>query len=399
MTFNEKNTYLRVCFTANLPEGKDFADYPMEPLYRILKCSFLVAQPEEEGHKHWQGYAEFPRRKLGSAILNGLAKWGIKAHVEPAAGTAAQNVTYCTKEETSVQPELRFTAGEAKQDGQGSRTDLSAMVEAIKAGATDKDLLELDTRNFMVHHKAFAMVRQILAPKRTEPSKLIFIYGPTGTFKTRTAMTLEPEVVEWDAGRFILGYTGSKESVLFDDFEWEKMNPKFFLRLVDRYPMDIGTKGGSMCWAPKVIVFTSNDDPTSWWPDAPAATRDAIRRRMEEFGEMKNLDTGTVYQPTLLTSYFKSAPSASTETATGTSSAGAVITLSSDTESDDDAMDDDDGLSDYEIERRLKRKHAMLDEYEESRGEKRGKGKAAAGPSRAALHFQGRKGGKPPKHP
>lgn len=346
--FNPANNHRKLCFTANIPAGKEWADFKMTTLRVGLNPTYMVAQPEEGSHRHWQGYAEFGSRKSGRAILKCFATWGIKAHLEVARGNAEQNREYCTKDDTCVNKELRFEFGEP-QPGQGSRGDLAAMVEAIKTGASDKELLELNPRNFMVHHRAFQVVRQILAPKRTEPSKLVFIYGPTGTFKTRTAMTLEPELVQWDGGRFIVGYTGGKTAVLFDDFEWEKMDPKFFLRLIDRYPMEIGIKGGSMCWAPTVIVFTSNDDPAMWWPDAPEATRAAIHRRMEEYGEMQNLGEGTQWQENRLQNYFvssRAAPVIPTSGATRGTPATEVIDISSDEECPESEA------SDYELRRR-----------------------------------------------
>jgi len=37
-------------------------------------------------------------------------------------------------------------------------------------------------------------------------------------------------------------------------------------RLVDRYPMQVETKGGSKPFLSRQIIFTSNKPPSMWWP-------------------------------------------------------------------------------------------------------------------------------------
>lgn len=53
--------------------------------------------------------------------------------------------------------------------------------------------------------------------------------------------------------------------------------------------MTVEVKGGYRNWAPKTIIFTSNDDPKDWWPESRPETRAAIHRRMEEFGKTTHL--------------------------------------------------------------------------------------------------------------
>jgi len=163
----------------------------------------------------------------------------------------------------------------------------------------------------MVHHKALTVVRRTLAPQRMQPSRLFFVWGATGTGKTTAAMNCEPdgelpELCGWSAGRFLTGYTGTNPVVLFDDFDWDKMSVKTWLQLVDRWPFTADIKGGEIKFAPTTIIFTSNDDPRSWWPKAPDATRAAVHRRMDEFGITKEvnekLEVGAAQ--TLLRSYF-----------------------------------------------------------------------------------------------
>lgn len=43
-------------------------------------------------------------------------------------------------------------------------------------------------------------------------------------------------------------------------FSWD-----FMLRLCDRYPLSVETKGGAVQFVAKKIIFTSNDHPRDWY--------------------------------------------------------------------------------------------------------------------------------------
>lgn len=311
--------YLRVCFTVNLPVGKTWADYDLKKLIDHLRPSFLIAGKEEVGRKHFQGYMEFERKKLGSAMDTAFRRifpLPISVYFALAKGSGQQNVDYCSKTDKEA-----FKWGTMSQ-GQGARNDLGQMFQNVKDGASDADLVNTDAEKWAVHRRALQEYRQMLAPKRTTPSELLFLWGPTGTGKTAAAMegAADLEVVDRENGRFLIGYTGAKEIVLFDDFDWSSMTPKFFLRLIDRYPLTVEGKGTTINFAPKKIIFTSNDDPKTWWPDAPEPTREAIHRRMEEFGTTKFLGTAVPRgqkPPAKLTSFFKTATPAAVASSAG----------------------------------------------------------------------------------
>lgn len=319
MLWNPAYQTQNICFTANIPDGMSFTAFPMDGLRIRLNPVWMVAQAEKApgtGKLHWQGFIHLGKKMSNQKIMRFFAEWGIKAHLEAKSSksTYEQQREYCHKDESCADPASRFAFGEQPPE-QGNRTDLAGMVQRIKEGATDRDLLEENAQQFMIHHKAFAMVRKILAPLRTEPSQLIFIWGPTGNGKTTAAMSAcdpAPEIVEWEGGRFLMGYTGSKPAVCFDDFEWPGMTIHRALRLCDRWPLELGIKGSSVVFAPTTIIFTSNDNPRDWWPDASEAHKAAWNRRIEEFGTVHYLESKLEVKvaQNLLTKYFvkKAAP-------------------------------------------------------------------------------------------
>lgn len=292
----------------------------METLRCRLNPDYMIAGREkggENGRLHFQGYMEFKKRKLGSAVDSAFRKTfplPISCHYDLANGSAAQNLEYCSKEDKDP-----FLFGEPTgNEGQGTRSDLGAMFEMVKTGANDEELIQSDAAKWAVHRKALSEYRLLIQPKRTFPSKLIFLWGPTGTGKTMHAQELSPQPINW-RNPFMTGYNGANKNVLFDDFNWQTMDPKFWLTMCDRYPLTVEIKGNSLNWAPENIIFTSNDDPMTWWPEAPEQTLQAIHRRMREFGEIQYLGELVPKTQALLSRYLRAepAPNAASDAATG----------------------------------------------------------------------------------
>lgn len=303
MAWNPANQYHRVCFTANIPNGKTWNDFPAESLRARLNPNFMIMGKETASTEqpHYQGYFELPKKCAASKIMKHFEQWGIKAHLEPARGSAEENKTYCSKEDKTP-----FLFGEPKP-GQGTRNDLGTLFQAVKDGASEEGLIALDAGKWAVHRKALREYKTMLTPKRSWPTKLVFLWGPTGTGKTMHAQELSPETIIY-RDPFWTGYTATNDCVLIDDFDWSKMNPKYWLTLCDRYSMTVEVKGDTKNWAPKTIIFTSNDDPKEWWPEAPQATREAIHRRMDEFGDIKMLGELVPLAQKLLTAYLPVPP-------------------------------------------------------------------------------------------
>ena len=53
-----------------------------------------------------------------------------------------------------------------------------------------------------------------------------------------------------------------------------------FLRWLDRYPVLVEVKGGSVVLKAERIWLTSNLDPRQWYPEADSDTVDALFRRI-----------------------------------------------------------------------------------------------------------------------
>jgi len=225
----------------------------------------------------------------------------ISCHFEVAKGSAAQNTRYCSKEDSNP-----IIIGSPKKTEQGKRSDLENLMHDIKNGATMLEIAEKAPSAWAQYRRQLAEYQQMVQPKRTWVTKAIYLWGPTGTGKTMHAQELEPTTVSWTGNsNFLIGYNGSDKILLFDDFDYKRMDWQIFLTMTDRYKMVVNIKGGSCNFAPEIIIFTSNSDPLTWWPDAPEQTRKAIQRRMTEYGEIRYMGELIPKEQNILTKYLK----------------------------------------------------------------------------------------------
>lgn len=216
----------------------------------IIKYNFdyLIIGKEvgENGTPHLQGYC----RKNTQVRFKALVKLMPRAHIECARGDADDNIKYCSKdgdfEEIGERPK-----------GQGKRTDLDLVKETIKKTGKIRDVVDIATNLQQI--KIAEMIIKYIEPKRDWKPNVIWIYGKSGTGKSRRAYEMLPEAFRksnstrqwWD------GYDAHSD-VIIDDVKFE--DQKYYLsllELLDRYECRIQVKGGTRQFLAKQIVLTS----------------------------------------------------------------------------------------------------------------------------------------------
>jgi len=254
--------------------------------------AFIRGQLEcgaEGGYLHWQLLAIFCRKITLSGVKN---IFGRTAHVEPSRSAAADE--YVWKEETRVAG-TQFELGERPMRRNVS-TDWEAVRDSAKRGALDGInhlipylywlgilivcVLDIPADVFV---RCYGQLRKI-SEDYIQPVAIqreVFCYwGDAGTGKSRRA---------WDeagldaypkcpVSKFWCGYRGHT-SVVIDEFRGG-INISHFLRWLDRYPVNVETKGGATVLKATKIWITSNVSPDDWYPEANEETKTAIRRRM-----------------------------------------------------------------------------------------------------------------------
>jgi len=181
---------------------------------------------------------------------------------------------YVFKENTRV-PDSQFELG-ALPIKRNSAKDWEAIRQSAKEG-------KLEDIPADVYIRAYNQLRRIAndhAPCVSIIRQGFCYWGKTGTGKSRRAWdeaTLQayckdPRNKWWD------GYQG-EENVIIDEFRGD-IGVSHILRWLDRYPVRVEVKGGSVPLKAARIWFTSNVDPRNWYPDLDEETKNALLRRL-----------------------------------------------------------------------------------------------------------------------
>lgn len=238
----------RWCFTLNNPTELEKKEVAALGIHDRVTYLIIGNEKGENGTPHLQGYIEFqhPRALAGVKTLIHRAHW------EGARGSSASNRSYCSKE------------GDFKEWGtishQGARNDLSAVRQIIKTSRKVRDVLEVATSHQAVRHAEVCLNYEVV--ERDAPPVVLWIYGATGTGKTRCGWELfdKNDTWCWNSTKWFDGYD-AHETVLFDDLRGEELPFAYFLRLLDRYPVKVEVKGGHRPFCPRNIIITSHHSP------------------------------------------------------------------------------------------------------------------------------------------
>lgn len=237
-----------------------------EPTWNPDRMRFLVYQLERGSttdYEHYQCYVVLN----APARLNAVRElFPATSHCEPARGTHQQCIDYCTKTDTRVSGPWQH----GDPGGQGSRTDLSSFVAAVRSGRGDNSILDEFPVQYLRYARHIVDVRRAQAPQiRNSKPLVIFLYGATGVGKSRLAH----ELIQLDRtffyikdSRFFDGYFG-QPFVIFDDIRVDDIPFHILLRLTDRYPFAVPQKGiPPFPFTSSVLIFTSAFSPDFFVP-------------------------------------------------------------------------------------------------------------------------------------
>lgn len=165
-------------FTINLVNQNIKLNEVEEALKTLEACYYVIGKEiGENGNEHYQGYCELEKRKDFNVIHKAL----FNAHIERRRGTQKQAIDYCKKENNFIE------WGTPKK--QGKRSDLDDIVEMIKEGASDIDILTEYPSQFLRYNQHIAKVREIITKekytKEWRDITVFYIWGDTGTGKSR----------------------------------------------------------------------------------------------------------------------------------------------------------------------------------------------------------------------
>lgn len=237
------------------------------PWFTYITWGYEVAPTT--GTPHLQGYAEFATPRQHNTICEYF--FG-EAYVAPRKGSQKAAIAYCHKEGEFVEYGMKAE--------QGKRTDLEYLMTLVKEGSDDLALYYEDPPLMFQYASRFREFRNLLTTSRDREvaPDVRFYYGETGTGKTRAAWDEFPDLSCHLAGRWFDSYVPGR-AYLFDDLTDTVFDIAHLLRILDRYPLHVEIKCGSVRFNPVCIIITSNVKLRDWYLDEPTVRRDALRRR------------------------------------------------------------------------------------------------------------------------
>lgn len=252
----------RFVFTLNNWTQAEY-DYLTNEFAPTVKWMIIGRETGENGTPHLQGACILGTQTSFSRLktLIGFRR----AHIESMYGRPEDSRVYCSKQDSEP-----FESGTLPSPGK--RTDLHEATAKILAGSNLRDLAlsdELGAVAVVKYNKGLTVLRSLTLPDRTEAPAIFWIFGETGTGKTRCAFKAARRLASDDADiwisngglRWFDGYDG-QSVVILDDFRSKHVpNFSFFLRLLDRYPFSVEFKGGFVKWIPRYIFITTPKDP------------------------------------------------------------------------------------------------------------------------------------------
>lgn len=133
----------------------------------------------------------------------------------------------------------------------------------LENGSTEKEIADEHFELWVKSYRAFREYRLIITDPRNHEVEVFVLQGPTGTGKSKWALDNFPEAywkqrsIWWD------GYTKQETVVLDEFYGWMPFDT--LLRVCDRYPLLVETKGGQVNFVAKTIIITTNSIPNSWY--------------------------------------------------------------------------------------------------------------------------------------
>lgn len=282
MTAKQQSKYW--VFTINNPVNNE-----VPGTWHSVEYAVWQREKGAQGTEHLQGYVVFDRLKR----LTALKKLGISIHWESRMGTHAQAKAYCTKADTRV--DGPWEVGEEPADKeQGKRNDLLNLKRRLDEGATEAEIAK-DPETFPVwakHHKVVARYRMLTGQQRDWPVFTQVIWGAPGLGKTRKARDLAGPAAYWlprPAGQvaWFDGYIGQDTIVIDEFYGWLSLD--LLCRILDRYPMQVETKGGCFPLTVKKVIITSNIPPLQWYKLPPERLNALFRRLQMPLGTIEHM--------------------------------------------------------------------------------------------------------------
>lgn len=260
--------------TINNPEEKNLSHEAIKSKLGNLKPVIYFCLADEIGaethtpHTHIFLYCHSPVR------FSRIKKLFPEAHIEIAHGTCKENKEYVEKSGKWTEDKKADTAvsgtfeewGEmpAERESGGIRSDMERLVSLIEAGLSNAEIIEND-QNLAIHISKIDKIRQDILEARYKHTfrnlNVTYIWGPTGTGKTRFVMETEGYGNVYRVTDYQHPFDRyAQEPVLLLDEYRSNLVLGALLNYLDGYPQNLPARYAPRAACYEVVYIVSNID-------------------------------------------------------------------------------------------------------------------------------------------
>lgn len=261
-------------FTINNPANNDLPSQWANVRYCIWQ-----REEGENGTPHLQGYVVMKSKKS----LRQMKELNATAHWETRKGKHHQAKAYASKEDTRKEGPWSF----GEEPTQGKRSDLDEVFAMVAAGKTLSQIATEIPSTYVRYHKGITSLKFVVTKPRNFKTEVIVIWGETGVGKSKWAAETYGDEAYWKPpnSKWWDGYEGNNVAIVDEFYGWLSWTET--LRLADRYPCSVETKGGSVQFVSKTLVFLSNQHPLEWYSN-PRCQYPTLARRIDKLAKMRS---------------------------------------------------------------------------------------------------------------
>jgi len=252
------------------------------------KITYFVSGKEtcpETNREHWHVYVEFKKMKR-STLLNRLG--GDKKVKCLQVQMKDAYIAYCKKDGN-------FTEGGTMSGGQGARTDLKGIVDALKAGTKLQDIMLENPEVYCRYRNGLKDIAAVVIQKSLPDWRdidVVLMTGPTGCGKTREAwnFSLNRYKIMGTMLNWWQDYEG-QDTLIIDEYN-NDVKITALLPLLDGYECRLAVKGGHTYANWTKIFITTNLTVEELHRDAKPEHKKALMRRITQIRSFWPLKSG-----------------------------------------------------------------------------------------------------------
>ena len=266
----------RWMLTLNNPEEKVLNHQKIKEILSLFPSLVYYCMADEKSrtyHTHVFFSLEHPTR------FSTLKRRFPGAHIDRAEGTVAECRAYVQKSgkwassekaETSI-PDSFEEWGEVPVERQGERTDLAILYQMIKDGYSNYEIMEANP-DYLITLDRIERARQAVREQQYQDTfrklEMTYIWGPTGTGKTRSVM----EKYSYSGVYRVTDYTHPFDSyqgedvLLLDEYS-SNFKIRDLLNFLDGYPLKLPARYSNRVACYTKVYIISNLCLTKQYPE------------------------------------------------------------------------------------------------------------------------------------